>query len=186
MNSRTLPSSVAWLTGTVAVLAIIGGLAWGGAVVWRLSDELRSMPSTEVPGELSVEMDQAGERVVYYERQSTVAVPVEPDIVVSVTGPEGTSVSTEPTTRVQYRWFRTVRQAHATFAASEPGTYTVAVVGDPAEYERAVAVGPRLTASSTMAGLVGPAVVLLGGVLAAAGLAFERRRRRNAQPAPRG
>lgn len=174
MSDKTLPRMVPLLTGIVAATGIVIGLVWGGAVVAQLADEWGSMESTEIPGELDVHVGEAGDQVVYYERRSLVATPVDPDIDLSVTGPGGASVPTEPTTRIQYRMFQTVRQAHATFAASEPGRYTVTVDGQTDDDEAAIAVGTE-TGAATLGGLVGPVVVLVVGLVAVPLLVLARR-----------
>lgn len=169
-RGTNLKNLATWL----GILGIIGSLLWGAWVLWHLSGDFDAMPRTEIPGEVTVNLDEPGERVVYYERNTLVATPVEPGIEVSVTGPDGSPVVSEPTTRVQYRTMQTVRQPHVSFPVTEPGSYTVTASGNPADDGATLSVGPRVGLSS-VASLSGPVVALLAAVaLAAWGIATRR------------
>ncbi len=168
-----------WAVG--AGIALLVAIAWGAVVVAGWGAMIEDLPRTEVPGEVAVEMAQGEGQVVYVERETWVAVtPLDIDVELEVSGPDGDPVPVEPyDTLVDYRWFGVVGQAYATFDATTSGTHIVAVEGQ-VDADTRITVGPSLSTWPFWQ-LAGPAVLLvLALALGIAALAVWQRGRTTA------
>lgn len=93
-----------------------------------------------------------------------------------MTGPDGDEVPVNSRSGfANYRLLRLVGQAHADFAAEQAGTYTVAVDEAAPHADASIAVGGSVT-GTLLRMLIGPAVVLLVGLIAAAAVVAAARR----------
>lgn len=161
----------------IAVFALVVALAWGAVMVVGLSSDVQDFPRTDIPGDLTVDIEETGTQVVYYERRAWFAtVPVDVDLEVTVTGPDGQPVPvTELDGTANYRLLRLVGQSEASFVADAAGTYTVTVEDDPPHEDASVAVGESVT-RTVLRDLAGPAIVLVAGLVVAAIVAATARR----------
>jgi hypothetical protein len=162
----------------IAAVALVVALVWAVVAFAQLGSQIRELPRTPVPGELTLEIEEPTGLVVYDERRSWTTPIGGPYPDIEVEGPDG-EVEVAPYRAVMnYRWWRMVGQARATFDAGEPGTYTVRAEGDPPADAR-VTVGPSFV-TPMIAALIGPAVVLATGLLVAAVIAAHLASRRRA------
>ncbi len=159
-------------------------VVWAVAEFAQLGGQIRDLPRTGVPGELTLQVDEPTSLVVYDERRSWTTPIGGPYPDIEVEGPDG-EVDVAPYRAVMnYRWWRTVGQARATFEAEEPGIYTLTAQGDPPGDTRVTA-GPSFV-TSVVTTLLGPGVVLALGLLAAAVSAGYRAARRREPTGARG
>jgi hypothetical protein len=176
------PRSRIWLAATVAAVGVLVAIVWGGIVTAGALDTIDDLPRSEVPGDLTLDIDQPGVQTVYYERRTfTATTPLDRDIDLEVSGPDAEPVTVEPSdTPVTYRAWRLVGQTHATFEADVAGQYTVTVDGDaPDDASIAVAADPP---TSMMWDLIGPAVLLLVAFGIATAIALGGRTRSGPSP----
>lgn len=153
----------------IAAGAVLVAIVWTAFEVARLGAQIEDLPRTRVPGEMTLQIDAPTSLVVYDERRSWTTPIGGPYPDIEVEGPEGEVDLTPYRAMMNYRWWRTVGQARASFEAEEPGAYTITAEGAPPSDAR-VAVGPSFV-TPMITTLLGPAVVLAAGLLAAAVLA---------------
>lgn len=150
--------------GVLGVVCVLAALGWGAAVVMSWAERLEELPRTEVPGELSVTLEEDEGRVVYFERRTFTTPPAPGALEVEVTGPDGQPVAVEAYEGVvTYRAFRLGGRAHATFEAAQTGTHTVRVDGEVPD-DASVTVGPGLSTWPFWE-LAGPALLLMLGLV---------------------
>jgi hypothetical protein len=171
-----------WLAATVAAVGVLVAIVWGGVVTAGALDTIDDLPRSEIPGNLTLDIDQPDVQTVSYERRTfTATTPLDRDIDLEVSGPDAEPVTVEPyDTPVTYRAWRLVGQAHATFEADVAGQYTVTVDGDaPDDASIAVAADPP---TRLVSGFIGPAVLLLVAFGVAAAIALGGRTRPGSSP----
>lgn len=171
--------------GLVALGAVLLAVIWAAAALWPVSGQIDELARTDIPGDVVVTVDEPDGQVIYYERPAWFAsVPMNPDLAVEVTGPDDQAVPTDPSDLpVHYRLPGMVGEPVATFDATTPGDYTVAVeAAEPQADDARTAVGSSITAG-VVAGLVGPTIVLLFGLAAAVVIAVLAARVRASRPA---
>ena len=167
----------------LAAAALVVAVVWAVAEFVQLGSQIQDLPRTGVPGELTLQIDEPTSLVVYDERRSWTTPIGGPYPDIEVEGPDG-EVDVAPYRAVMnYRWWRTVGQARATFEAEEPGVYTLTARGDPPGDTR-VSVGPSFV-TPVVTTLLGPGVVLALGLLAAAVSAGYRAASRRRAPSAR-
>lgn len=119
-----------YLTAAVLViLGVVGAGAFAVSALLAMRSHLDDLPNVEVPGTMSVRLE-AGGQVVYYEGN---AAPSLADLQVTVTGPDGRTVSVkryEADLRNDISGDRSI-QAMGTFDAERTGTYRISTDGPP-------------------------------------------------------
>jgi hypothetical protein len=164
----------------VAVAALVVSLVWAAVSLVPWARDIDDLPRSGIPGEVTVEVAAGEGRVVYYEREDgPVTRPLDPEIEVEVTGPDGAAVEVQPfEPEVEYHWLRRTGQAHVSFDAEVDGAHTVAATG-PAPDDARFAVGESITGSLAR-NVAGPAVLLVTGLVVAAVMAARAASRRRA------
>lgn len=163
-----------WLALAIVVAGLVGSGVLAVATGLGAYDRLTDLPRTSVPGELSVEVTETGDQLVYYLGAGDTTWR---ELGLQVTDPDGESVAvtnylpaihaaTITTHGDGPRWEDDAdehRLVVATFDADELGSYTVSAAGS-AEDGAELAVGENL---------VRPVVILMliAGGVALAGLA---------------
>jgi len=132
---RLTPS--AWWYVAAAAIALAGMVAGVWMMVegvGRVLEAVEDFDRTDVPGTLTVTIEDAGGYSIYHEfpgasdSGSRSLVP-EPDL--SITNPDGDDVQLRPyTSLVTYAWGTIEGRGLYTFRADEPGTYELTADGD--------------------------------------------------------
>jgi len=117
-----------WLAAVIAVVGVGAGLTVGLTAYRDSQRQIDTFDGVSIPGTLSVQLDEPGGRVVYYEGVESVRFD---DVTIAITDPAGT-----PVELARYRGEMiydapdsTQGRALATFDGAEPGAYTVVVSG---------------------------------------------------------
>jgi hypothetical protein len=166
--ARRRPSTAGyWLGGLIAVLAILGSLAWGATVFLDWQTHVEDFPRITPPGTAAVSVTEAGTHFLYLEHDRSTTVPTGSALpAVSVTAPSGADVPLA-TYSGELRYdvpdaTNRVGDAVLTFQAEEPGTYRV-TVGD-ADQGTVIAVGDDLVRGWGLQ-VVMVVALLLAGIL---------------------
>ena len=132
---RLTPS--AWwyvAAGAIAVAGMVAGVWMMVEGVGRVLEGVEDFDRTDVPGTLTVTIEDPGGYSIYHEfpgaSDSGSRSPVpEPDL--SITNPDGDDVQLRPyTSLVTYAWGTIEGRGLYTFHADEPGTYELTADGD--------------------------------------------------------
>ena len=155
-----------WVAALVAALGTLAALAWGAAAFLGWQTHVQEFLRLDHPGVVAISVPDSGTRFIYLEHDRSIPVPPTP--AVSVTGPSGAQVplSAYPS-ELRYDVpgdADRLGDAVLTFAADEPGAYSVTVAA--MEDGTTVAVGDDLV-SRWAPRVVGSIAVLLGGLLLA-------------------
>lgn len=149
----------------VAAMGLIVGLAVGITSYQDSQQQVDAFARSSVPGTVTVQVDEPGRLVVYYEGDLSVGLE---DLVVDITDAAGASVAIAPygSELIYETTGPTLGRAIATFDAAQVGTYEIDVSGlDTGQ----ITVGEsfaRLALPGIFAGLV------IAGLSLAAGLAL--------------
>lgn len=135
MSTLTHPTATAvpstsryWLAALIAILGLVAGVAFGVMSYRDSQDRIDDFDRVSIPGTMTVQLDEATGRVMYYEGDDT--IPFN-ELSIAVTDPAGTPVNVSPYEgeMIYDTGDLTQGRAVATFDASEPGTYEIAVSG---------------------------------------------------------
>lgn len=157
------------LAAGIALVAVVLAILWAVAAIAPLTDQVDGFARGDIPGEVTVPVDEPGEHVIYYERQTWFgSVPSAPELSIRVTDPEGdeTAVGSYDAP-VHYRLPGLVGEAVATFEAERPGDHTITVDGGVAVDDDARVAAGRSVLAGVAGGLIGPLVLGIGGLIAA-------------------
>jgi hypothetical protein len=111
----------------VATLGLVAGLALGITSYLGSQQEIDGFARMSVPGSVSVQVDELGPQVVYYEGDESVI----DNLVVAVTDPDGAAVAIAPyeAELIYETTDLTLGRAIASFDAEQIGAYDVEVSG---------------------------------------------------------
>lgn len=125
-SSNVTPSGVWYVVGgALAGAGIVACVVMLIASFSQYRDAIDNLDRINVPGEATIEFDDAGEHWVYYEpRDDTFLTP---DVAVEITGPTGTEIAIVPDVGVGYiSGGRDARTLYS-FELPEPGAYEFVV-----------------------------------------------------------
>ena len=130
-----------WIALAILVVGVVSAVVWGIESVAEVADRADRFPHAAAPGEVVVQVTEAGDQMVYFSGApdaSHTALGLE------VVGPDGSSLPLTPYERsLDVDIAGRAGRAVATFSADAPGTYTVK--SDPiAGYGGTVAVGENV------------------------------------------
>ncbi len=116
-----------WLAAVIAVVGAGAGLTIGLTAYWDGPRQIDTFDGVTIPGTRTVQLDEPGGRVVYYEGDKTQFG----DVTIAITDPAGTPMAVD---RYEGEMIydapdSTQGRALATFDGAEPGAYTVVVSG---------------------------------------------------------
>ena len=180
-NTTTPPARPWWIAaGVVVVLGLLLGLAWSAFALLRVVDRPSEFARTTVPGSVAVQLARGDRSVVYVESDRSTPTA---GVVVSVTGPEGETVSTG-TIRGDIVYDvpnKDGRRGTAvkSFAARTDGAYTITASSDAGAVTLDIAVGLDLS-TDTLWAIGAPGAFFLGSLVLAvivAATPWARRRR---------
>ena len=135
MSTLTHPTATAvpstsryWLAAVIAIVGLVVGVAFGVMSYRDSQDRIDDFDRVSIPGTMSVQLDEATGRVMYYEGTDTIRFN---ELSIAVTDPAGTPVDVSPYDgeMIYETGDLTQGRAVATFDVSEPGTYEIAVSG---------------------------------------------------------
>jgi hypothetical protein len=135
MSTLTRPTDTAgpstsryWLAAVIAIVGLVAGVAFGVVSYTDSQDRIDDFDRVSIPGRMAVQLDEATGRVMYYEGSNTIRFN---ELSIAVTDPAGTPVDVSPYEgeMIYETGDLTQGRAVATFDASEPGTYEIAVSG---------------------------------------------------------
>lgn len=112
----------------VAVIGLAVGLTLGITSYQNSQQEIDSFARMTVPGAVTVQVDEPGEQVVYYEGEEGVGVD---ELVVSITDPAGSAVALTPFEGelIYETTDLTLGRAIASFDTNQIGAYEIEVSG---------------------------------------------------------
>jgi hypothetical protein len=163
--------------GSVVVTGALG-IVTAMDLVQRVDDFARF----DAPGTTTVDVSEPGDYSVYHEhRASPAGSDVDPDVTLTVTGPDGSEVSVR-SSAADYGWGSRQADGVGTFTAARPGSYEVRAAGDGRlAVGRSIPTGWLYGFGGTA--LAGAAGAVASGVLAVVvGVRRRRARRRGAPP----
>ena len=175
-GDRRRPSTTGyWLAVVIPVVGLLAGAGWGITAYLGMQRQIDDFVRVGVPGQAVLPIQEAGERVLYYEGSESISLT---DLAPQVSAPDGTAVRV-----VNYDLDLRydvpgggVGQAIGTFAADSPGRYAVRIDGT-APLGAEVAVGETI-ANSKLGSVVGAVLLILGslgvGVVLSIVTAFRR------------
>lgn len=135
MSTLTHPTATAgpstsryWLAALIAIVGLVAGVAFGVMSYRDAQARIDDFDRMSIPGTMTVQLDKATGRVMYYEGSNTIRLN---ELTIAVTDPAGTPVDVSPYDgeMIYETVDSTQGRAVATFDASEPGTYQIAVSG---------------------------------------------------------
>ena len=135
MSTLTHPTATAgpstsryWLAAAIAIVGLVAGVAFGVMSYRDSQARIDDFDRVSIPGTMTVQLDEATGRVMYYEGSDTIRFN---ELTIAVTDPAGTPVDVSPYEgeMIYETVDSTQGRAVATFDASEPGTYQIAVSG---------------------------------------------------------
>lgn len=112
----------------VAVVGLAVGLGFGITSYRNSQQMIDTFSRTSVPGTMTVQVDEPGQRVVYYEGGQNVSLG---ELVVTIIGPVGSTVAVAPyeTELIYETTDLTLGRAIASFDAAQIGDYEIEVGG---------------------------------------------------------
>ena len=116
------------MAAVIAIVGLVAGVAVGVMSYRDSQDRIDDFDRVSIPGTMSVQLDEATGRVMYYEGTDTIRFN---ELSIAVTDPAGTPVDVSPYDgeMIYETGDLTQGRAVATFDVSEPGTYEIAVSG---------------------------------------------------------
>ena len=135
MSTLTHPTATAvpstsryWLAAVIAIVGLVAGVVFGVMSYRNSQDRIDDFDRVSIPGTMTVQLDEATVRVMYYEGTDTTRFN---ELSIAVTDPAGAPVDVSPYDgeMIYETVDSTQGRAVATFDASEPGTYEIAVSG---------------------------------------------------------
>lgn len=173
-TSRQLSGRL-WTAVAILVAGVVGSVAWGLLTYESLQGRLEALPRTDVPGEVTVEVDQPQGLTIFYEDQASeqgfvvrsnrISTITSSPVELSVTGPSGPLELARYERDLRLDVDGRVATALATFDADAAGTYTVHVAGESSDGVM-VSVGDVVT-PGLLANFVGAVALFLVGLVAA-------------------
>lgn len=153
-----------WAGIGVAAAGLIAGLIIGIISYQDSQRQVDAFARSSVPGTVTVQVDEPGTQVVYYEGDLSIGFE---DLVVGITDPAGATVAAAPygSELIYETSNSTLGRAIATFAPAQIGAYQIEVSGIDAGQ---VAVGEsfaRLALPGILTGLAIAAVSLVAGLV---------------------
>jgi len=112
----------------IAVVGLIAGLAIGITSYQDSQQQIDTFARLSVPGTVTMDVDQPGQQVIYYEGDGNVGID---DLVVSIADPVGSTVAVAPYEgELIYETTDLILgRAIATFDAAQTGAYEIEVTG---------------------------------------------------------
>lgn len=172
------PARIGYLLAAVVVAAgLVGAMVWG-VLNFGVWSDIDDFPRAEIPGEVTVDVEEPGRQIVYYERRGWfVTVPVAVDLDVRVTDPTGEAVPVTPRSGAEnYQQLRLVGQSLAEFEATTIGPHTVTVDGVPPHDDTTFAIGESV-AGTLLRDMAGPVLLFLASLVVAVVVVVVARRR---------
>ncbi len=117
-----------WLAGAIAVVGLVSGVALGLSSYRDWQRDIDTLDRVTVPGAMTVQLDEADGRVVYFEGDDNIRFD---DLTIIVTDPAGSAVDVKryEGAMIYEDLDGTQGRAVATFNANRAGTYAVEVSG---------------------------------------------------------
>ena len=178
-----------WLAAVIMLAGLIGGGVLVAVTGFGAYERLTDMPRAAVPGDVTFDVTDTGDQLVYYIGESDASWR---DLGLTVTGPDGQAVQVK-----SYLLGREIariadhdhydehathpRFAVATFRADRTGGYEIATTS-AAENGAEIAVGENLVLP-VLLGLFGALAVVLAGIATGVVLIIVTAVRRSARPA---
>jgi hypothetical protein len=117
-----------WWGIGVAAVGLVAGLAFGVSSYQDSQQQIDTFARMSLPGTVTVQIDEPGQLVVYYEGDQSVSLD---DLVVDILDPAGATVATAPYEGelIYETTDLTLGRAIASFDAAQIGAYDVEVRG---------------------------------------------------------
>ena len=146
----------------VAVVGLVTGLFFGITSYQDSQREIDTFARVAVPGTMTVQVDEPGQQVVYYEGNTNVGID---GLVVSITDPAGTTVAVAPYEGelIYETKDLTLGRAIASFDTTQIGDYDVEVSGIDIGQVTVGESFSRLALPGVLAGLVIAGLSLVAG-----------------------
>ena len=161
-SDRRRPSTAGyWLAVVIPVVGLLAGAGWGITAYLGLQRQIDDLVRVSVPGQAVLSIQEAGERVLYYEGSESNSLT---DLAPQVSAPDGTLVRVEAYD-LDLRYDAPgggVGQAIGTFEGDSPGPYEVRINGT-APPGAEIAVGETV-ANSRLGSVVGAVLLILGSL----------------------
>lgn len=174
-----------WLAAVIMLAGLIGGGVLATVTGFGAYDRLTDMPRAAVPGDVTFDVSDTGEQLVYYIGEADTSWR---DLGLTVTGPDGQAVQVRSyllgthvasiAAHDHYEYATQPQFAVATFRADQTGGYTIATTS-AAENGAEIAVGENLV-RPVLFGLFGALAVVLVGIAAGVTLIIVTAVRRSA------
>lgn len=167
---RRRPSALGyWLAAVVMLAGLIGGGVLVAVTGFGAYERLTDMPRAAVPGDVTFDVTETGDQLVYYIGEADTSWR---ELGVAVTGPDGQAVQVKSDllgmeVAIAAHEHRDEYAAHprfamAAFRADETGRYEIATTS-AAEHGAEIAVGENLV-GPVVFGLFGALAVVLAGI----------------------
>jgi len=162
-NHRSSRSWV-WPGIGVAAIGLIAGLVMGITSYVNSQQQIDTFARLSVPGSATVQVDEPGKQVVYYEGDLTVGLG---DLVVDITDAAGATVAIAPygSELIYETTDLTLGRAIATFDAAQVGAYEIEVSGIDTGQVRVGESYARLALPGVLAGLAIAGLSLVAGLV---------------------
>src|SRR5688572_12695968 len=97
MRTRQRPSvGWYWAAGGIALMGLVGAVAWGLLAYFEFSDRVVAFPRTDVPGVAAVDVTDPQDLAIYYEAPRVAGDETVPALDIHVTDPTGLPVAAQP------------------------------------------------------------------------------------------
>jgi hypothetical protein len=161
-SDRRRPSTAGyWLAVVIPVVGLLAGAGWGITAYLGMQRQIDDFVRVGVPGQTVVSVQEAAERILYYEESESISLT---DLAPQVSAPDGTAVRVEAYD-LDLRYDAPgggVGQAIGTFDADSPGPYEVRINGT-APPGAEIAIGETI-ANSRLGSVVGAVLLILGSL----------------------
>ncbi len=118
-----------WIAGAIALIGVVAAAVWAITGTVGVIGEVNAFPRIDVPGSDTVNIDETGGRVVFYEGTGK---PHWELLSLEIAGPDGSPVPIATyVTDLTYSFGGRTATAIATFEATEEGTYSVSTSNAP-------------------------------------------------------
>ena len=166
-RGRRAPKAGYWIALVIFMTGVALAVTWGVRSVGDAGERANAFPRTAVPGELAVEVTQAGDQMVYFTGADD-ATPAS--LGLRVTSPSGASLPlTTYDLVLEVDIAGDLGTAVATFPADTPGTYAV-TSAPTADHLGAIGVGENV-AMDVLPDVLGALVLAWVSVFVAVALA---------------